>query len=355
MPPARPACPSPRVAGRAALLACGLACSLLFDLACKPTPIDAPAPATAPPPSPTVTPVAAPAPVREVAVTIDDLIIGGRDLELPRTRAMTAALLASVTAAGVPAVGFVNEAKLCDCKERQARIDVLRMWTDAGLELGNHTHSHPSLQTTPLAEFEADVLRGEPVTRELLAARGQQLRWFRHPYLRTGPTAEVRAAFEEFLADHGYTVAPVTFDNSDWMFNFVYTDAKTRGDTDTMTRVGAAFLAHIADSTTFYEGAEQALFGRPIRHILLLHANELNAEYFDDLAAMLRDRGYRFITLERALEDPAYAEPDRFIGAAGVSWMYRWDFTRGREQVDWARQPEPPAFVQELFAAAGGR
>ena len=311
-------------------------------LACTPARVD-PAPAVAP----------ATAPVREVAVTFDDLIIGGRDPGLARTRAMTTALLATVTAEGVPALGFVNEAQLCECAERPARIDILRMWTAAGLELGNHTYSHPSLQTTPLAEFEADVLRGEPVTRELLAARGRSLRYFRHPYLRTGPTAQTRAAFEAFLAEHGYVVAPVTLDNSDWLFNFLYSEAKTRGDVSLMRRVGAAFVEHIAASMSFYEGAEQALFGRPIRHILLLHANELNAEYFDDVVALLRARGYRFVTLERALQDPAYAEPDRFVGPAGVSWMYRWDFTRGREQVDWSAAPEPAAFVRELFAVSG--
>lgn len=293
-------------------------------------------------------------PVREVAVTIDDLIVGGRDLGVAGDRAMTEALLAHVVATGVPAVGFVNEAKLCDCEEREARIDILRLWTEAGLELANHTYSHPSLTRTPLAQFEEDVVRGEPVTRELLAAKGRALRYFRHPYLHTGPSAEVRAQFEAWLAARGYTVAPVTLDNSDWMFNWIYSNAKERGDLETMRRVGEAYVPYMAEVLEFYEAAEQKMFGRPIRHVLLLHANEINAEYFDDIVALFRGRGYQFVTLERALQDPAYREPDRYIGPNGMSWMFRWDHSRGQKQVDWEREPDVPAFVRALYEAEPG-
>ena len=292
------------------------------------------------------------APVREVAVTFDDLIIGGRDLELARTRSMTEALLRTITAEAIPAVGFVNEAKLCECDEHPARVEILRLWAAAGLELANHTYSHPSLTSTSLADYQADLLRGEPVTRALMTEHGKTLRWFRHPYLHTGPTLEIRAAFEGWLGEHGYTVAPVTLDNSDWVFNFVYTDAKTRGDAALMRKVGEAFVAHVDEVMGFYEGAEMAMFQRPIRHVLLLHANELSADWFDDIVVVLRRRGYRFITLEAALQDPAYREPDRHVGPAGMSWMYRWDVTRGRKQVDWESQPAPPAFIRALYEVA---
>src|SRR2546427_9745841 len=57
----------------------------------------------------------------------------------------------------------------------RARTGVLEMWLTAGLELGNHTWSHPDLNTTPLEEFKADVVRGEPVIRRLQeAARSEE-------------------------------------------------------------------------------------------------------------------------------------------------------------------------------------
>ena len=48
--------------------------------------------------------------------------------------------------------------------------------------------------------------------------------------------------------------------------------------------------------------------------VLLLHANQLNADSMPELLAMMRRRGYQFVTLETALQDPAYRLPDRVCG-----------------------------------------
>lgn len=285
---------------------------------------------------------------REVAVTFDDLPMSGTAVPLVRMQAMTARLTAAIAAHGLPVVGFVNESKLRVEGESQQRAALLEQWLDAGAELGNHTDSHPSLHTTPLEEYQRDVIRGETVTRGLLEARGGKLRWFRHPFLRTGPTRAVRDEFERFLAGRGYRVAPVTLDNSDWIFAAVYADAKGRDDRETMQRVARDYAPYMGAMLDYYENLAQRLLGRPIRHVLLLHANELNADHLEALVAMFRRRGYRFVTLEAALEDSAYRLPDDYAGPAGVSWLHRWAFTRGLGQT-WREEPEPPAGVMELY------
>ena len=60
------------------------------------------------------------------------------------------------------------------------------------------TAAIPSL---PLEEFQADVVRGEPVTRGLLAEHGRELRYFRHPFLQVGLELPKRRAFERWLAE----------------------------------------------------------------------------------------------------------------------------------------------------------
>src|SRR5262249_26847884 len=137
--------------------------------------------------------------------------------------------------------------------EIDERIAILKLWLDAGFELGNHTFSHPSLQTTPLPVFEEDLIRGETVTRMLLEQKGMKLRYFRHPFLHTGPTLEVRSAFEKFLAGRGYTVAPVTFDDADYMFNTVYLKARRGGDRVLAERISAAYLEHMRTMFDFFE------------------------------------------------------------------------------------------------------
>jgi len=287
----------------------------------------------------------------EVAVTFDDLLVNGESLELGRIREMTSKLLKTFAEHRIPVVGFVNERQLYRTPgEIDERVAILKMWVDAGLELGNHTFSHPSLHRTPVTVFEDDLIRGETVTRMLLAGAGKKLRYFRHPFLQTGPTLEARATFENFLKERGYTVAPVTVDNSDWMFNSVYTKAKSRGDRELMKRVGEAYVPYMDAVFDFHERAAQTLFGRPVRQTLLLHAHELNADYFGEVCDVMKRRGYSFVTLEEALKDEAYAEPDRYAGASGVSWFYRWDFTRGKKQIDWRAEPHVPDFVQKFYA-----
>jgi hypothetical protein len=64
-------------------------------------------------------------------------------------------------------------------------------------------------------------------------------------------------------------------------------------------------------------GSPRDTFSREIRQVLLTHVNRLNADKLPDLLAILRKRGYRFVTLEEALEDDAYHTPDTFVGRNG--------------------------------------
>jgi peptidoglycan/xylan/chitin deacetylase (PgdA/CDA1 family) len=290
-------------------------------------------------------------PPKEVAVTFDDLPLNGPDEGVVRIRAMTVKLLSILKTNQIPVVAFVNERKLYHSGEIDERVAILKLWIDAGFELGNHTYSHPSLQSTPVADFEEDLVRGETVTRMLLERKGIKLRYFRHPFLHTGPTLEVRKAFEDFLGKRGYTVAPVTFDDADYMFNLIYVRAKDRGDQALEHRVGDAYLEHMRTMFDYFEKLSVEVTGAPIRHVLLVHANELNADYFDSVAQILRDKGYNFVTLGRALEDRAYTLPDSYAGPRGVSWLHRWAYTRGMRDT-LKEEPDPPEFIMKLYKEA---
>jgi peptidoglycan/xylan/chitin deacetylase (PgdA/CDA1 family) len=286
---------------------------------------------------------------REVAVTFDDLPIAGVLSHDPvSSRAITSTLLAAITAHHIPAVGFVNEGKLHRDRGADAkRVDLLRMWLDAGLELGNHTYSHLDLNSTPLPAFEEDVLRGEAVTRPLLRARGMMLRFFRHPFLHTGRDLDTKRQFESFLATHGYRIAPVTIDNDEYIFAAAYDRTSARGDRDLMRRIAEAYVPYMEAKLAFFERNSRDLVGYEMRQILLLHANPMNAEHFGAVARMIERRGYHFITLDRALEDAAYALPDTYVGSGGITWLHRWALTRGVGKEFFAGEPAVPAFVEK--------
>ncbi|HZH30460.1 MAG TPA: polysaccharide deacetylase family protein [Pyrinomonadaceae bacterium] len=298
--------------------------------------------------------IASNAPVRRrVAVTVDDLPFtgDGGKTGIAELRGYTSKLLQTFTAKKIPAIGFVNERKLEREGEREARIGLLKMWTDAGFELGNHTFAHASFYRTPLAAFQQQVIDGEPVTRSLLAARGRRLRYFRHPYLNTGPDIQTKEAFEKFLVARGYRVAPVTIDNAEWIFAAAYAQAAERGDRETAARIADEYVPYMERMFEFYEGMSVELFGREIQQTLLIHANSLNADHFERIAAMLRRRGYEFVTLDEALRDEAYAHRDTYTGATGISWLQRWAITRGGK---FRKEPPLPPYMRQFDPAGSG-
>jgi peptidoglycan/xylan/chitin deacetylase (PgdA/CDA1 family) len=286
---------------------------------------------------------------REMAITFDDLP-AQRAQALPEERIVeiTDGLLSILTAHGVPAIGFVNENKLeVDGRLSPARVRLLERWLEAGFELGNHSYSHPDLHTTALADYQADVLRGEQVIRPLATARGRPLRYFRHPYLHTGRDLETRDALVDFLAERGYRVAPVTIDNSEWIFARAYDEALDREDASLARRVGEAYVEYLLAMTRYYERQSEVLFGRLFPQVLLLHANSLNARHSGQLLAALETAEYTFVSLDEALADPIYRTPDRYTGPAGITWIHRWAITRGVEGSRFAGEPTTPAWVQE--------
>jgi peptidoglycan/xylan/chitin deacetylase (PgdA/CDA1 family) len=294
-----------------------------------------------------------PQPARAMAITIDDLptaSVLGEDID--GAEATTAALLAAIRRAGVPAIGFVNERKL----ETNGRVDprrvaLLQHWLSAGLELGNHSYSHPDLHRIDVADFEADVARGDAVTRRLTTAAGRVLRYFRHPFLHTGRSQEIRDRFERFLRARGYAVAPVTIDNYDYTFAAAYDRARAAGDRALAGKVRDEYLRYMEAVVAYYEAQARAIVGRDIIHTLLLHANALNAATLDALVERLRGRGYRFVTVDEALRDPAYALPDDYVGAGGISWLHRWALTKGLRGGIFAGEPAVPEWVSRTAGA----
>ena len=280
---------------------------------------------------------------KEIAVTIDDLPLNGPQFDAARLRVMTDKFTAGLKKFQIPAVGFVNESLLYQPNETDARIAILKSWSDAGVELGNHGFSHLGFKDATLADYTDDFVRGDAVMRMILQPEARKLRYFRHPFLQTGATLETEKAFENFIAERGYVIAPVTIDTMDWMFLNAYAKAQQEKDSAMMRSVSDEYLKYVDIKFDYCEKVAADLFGQPIKHILLLHANELNADNFDRLANVIKSKGYRFITLEQALQDAAYRRPEKYVATS--DWLSLWAFAKGKQ----SSVPQPPEFIQKIF------
>ena len=287
---------------------------------------------------------------RKVAVSFDDLpavhMPASDACNLESIEKMTQRLLTKVSTSGVPAVGLVVESRLCDELRRRHLAPLLERWLDAGLELGNHSYSHFDLNRTPPKQYREDIIRGESTTTRLLADRGRKLRYFRYPYLHAGDDPEKKNAIETFLAERGYTNAPVTIDNQEWIFATLYASARDRGDGETARKVFDAYIPYMETMFEYYEDLSMKVFGREIPQVLLLHANPINSDSFDALANMISGRGYSYVSLDEALADEAYQSPDTYVGTEGLSWLLRWARAAG---VQVPKEPREPPWLAELF------
>lgn len=285
---------------------------------------------------------------RQIAVTVDDLPVVSPQKDLTARQQITKNLLKHIKKAKIPAIGFVNENKLYDKDNKldELQVDLLRMWLDTGLELGNHTYSHMSLHDNSLEKYEADILKGEIVTKQLLETNRKKMRYFRHPFLWTGLSMEIKNDLGKFLAEHNYTIAPVSIDNADWIFARAYEKAFAKNDEKLMKQIGDAYIPYLDSKVDYWERQSVTLFKREIKQILLLHANFINSVYFGDIAKMLKKRKYKFVTLEESLSDEAYKLPDNFVKRNGISWLHRWALDKGREYI-LPDEPRVPEFVMK--------
>ena len=282
---------------------------------------------------------------RFIAVTIDDLPVVVKNGNLKLRQEITRKILAHIKKEKAPVIGFVNEAKLYENdKIASAEVDLLKAWLDAGLELGNHTYSHLSLHDNSLEKYEGEILKGEIVTKKLLEDRNKKIRFFRHPYLWTGLSMEIKNDLGKFLSEHNYAIAPVTIDNSDWIFARAYDNAIEKKDLKLKKQISAAYVPYLEAKLDYWERQSVKLFGREIKQILLLHANSINADHLGDLFKAMKKRNYKFVSLEDALKDEAYKLPDNFVKRNGISWLHRWALDKGKDYV-LQNEPNVPDFV----------
>jgi len=283
-----------------------------------------------------------PAQTRSVALTFDDLPLAGGG-GAADAQEVNRAILAALARHHAPAIAFVNEQRVRQIGEAEGKA-ILRDWLESGQDLGNHTFSHRDLDDLTIDEFRAEVIEGEASIVPILRERGRKLRYLRFPFNHSGDTQEKRDAVAAFLAGRGYAVATCTIDNEDWEFARAYYVMRTAPDPESAKKLRTAYLAYTAAEIDYYTGLHKKVLGREIPHVMLLHANRLNADVLDDVLRIFEQRGYRFVTLDEAQSDAAYRIPDTLVTREGPMWGYRWAQERG-VKIDGSLEPEPPAWI----------
>lgn len=285
---------------------------------------------------------------REIAITIDDLPIVSKIQDKDWMLGITDSLISHLKKYEIPATGFIIKSKVITPDSIDIfKLGLLKRWMDAGIDLGNHTYSHPSLNKVSSSEYITDITQGDEIFNKIKPGFKPEL--FRHPFLHTGRDSITRITVENFLKDNGYTIATVSVDNADYIYASAYEKCIREKDYVTQKKVGEDYVSYMERVVEYYENQSKALLGYEIKQIFLMHANKLNADYLDELAQMLISRGYKFISVKEALKDPAYKLSDTYFGAGGISWLHRWALTQGKRGEFFKGEPEVPEFVDSLY------
>lgn len=283
-----------------------------------------------------------------VNLSVDDLTVVSYGIQdTTFTYGITRSLIQTFDKYQIPAIGFVNESKVyTNDSVDLSKVKHLEMWASKGYDLGNHTFAHLSYHRTPFDEYTAGVLKGEQITRALLTEYGKTLKYFRHPYLQVGLTRFAYDSLNQFLAEHNYTVAPISIDNSDWRFAKAYSDAYKTGDSALMEKIGEAYVDYMEEVLVYFEGQSNKLFGRVIAQTLLTHASYLNAQYLDEVMERYVQHGYEFVTMDKALEDPVYQSKVTYFDNGGISWIDRLALSQGQSKGFFKDEPKVPEFIR---------
>lgn len=232
---------------------------------------------------------------REIALTIDDLPLVASKMDTPgnqqRARERFESIVNTLKDNKIPAVGFVIGGAIE--KDQMAFLEEFR---DAGLMLGNHTYSHWNLNRKTAEAYIADIDRADKILAPLMTTP----KYFRYPYLAEG-NKDSKPKVLAYLAEHGYTVAPVTIDSKDFRFNEQLYKVPFRSRVAYIMKFKPTYLAYIWKQTL---AAEKKANGMPVKQILLIHANLLNSYALPDIIEMYKKNGYTFISLTDALKNP---------------------------------------------------
>lgn len=266
-----------------------------------------------------------------IAITIDDLPAHA-SLPPGQTRAAIGrSIIAALKAGRVPARGFVNGAAI---EKEPLSAQVLEDWAKAGLTLGNHGWSHRNLDTMSPAEFEAELVRNEPLLGRVAA--GQDWRWFRYPYLAEGKDPAKRDAARAILAARGYRIAAVTMSFGDFAYSDPYARCVAQHDRTAIAGLERDWLAAAKAEAIRARAMAHTLYGRDIPYVLLLHLGALDARLMPRLIALYRRMGFDFVSLEQAERDPVYAADLDPATPAAIPGL------EGRLKA--AGKPVPPSF-----------
>lgn len=231
---------------------------------------------------------------REIALTIDDLPFVGANNKnansVKRSNDRIQSIIQTLVDHKIPATGFIIGEAVT-----KEQLPLLEEFRASGVALGNHTYSHKSLNNLSAEKYIADIDRADKKLTPLMT----EPKYFRYPYLAESK-GEKKQQVYDYLAEHQYTIAPVTIDSKDYNFNARLLAIPWQKRAQNLKQIQTRYLEYVWNQTLKAE-ARAEKNGTTGKQILLIHANLLNSHTLGQLIDMYQKNGYTFIGLNDAI------------------------------------------------------
>ena len=251
---------------------------------------------------------------KQIAITFDELP-AAQAFEEVHPDAINYLILEALKKHQVKATGFVVGSRV------EENLDILGQWLQAGHLLGSMTFDNEDLHNVTPDQFKQEIVEGAEELEPVLNGFEQQKRYFRFPFLHYGATRKDKQTIRDFLGSHRQIIAHATVVPEDFTYNNVLSGLGKIPDSTRLLQLRDEYFNHVLDLVDRQEQFAQRLAGRPVRQILLLKANRLNAIFLDEILTALEEQGYGFITLDAALRDEIYSRAENYTGARGVGYL----------------------------------
>ena len=239
----------------------------------------------------------------QVSITVDDLPAHGPLSDFGNRLEIAQQMIAVFKKHSVREVyGFVN-GKPAD--ENPNDVSVFEAWVKGGHPLGNHTYSHVDASKVSPETFSADWKKNEEILKRF--SKNGDYHYFRFPYLNMGETWEKRQEIVKKLELGGYKISEVTLDFSDWAWNEPFDRCVKKKNTKAIKELEDYYLKIALQQLDWSIQASEKTFDRVIPLVLLLHIASFGTKNLDKLLTTYEKRGVEFVSLKKAMSDPAYA------------------------------------------------
>jgi peptidoglycan/xylan/chitin deacetylase (PgdA/CDA1 family) len=196
-----------------------------------------------------------------------------------------------------------------------SHLSMLHDWIAAGQFLANHTFSHLHLSQVTSSAYMDDIRRNDFLLAILSAS---PRKYFRYPFLDEGDSHEKRDTIRQFLLAEDYQIVPVTIPIEEYRWNATFIDCLLNNNLEGLQILKSNLVKHALAMLEIASEYAQLLYGKNVKHILLLHQTMFNAYILDDILQAYKNAGVKFISLTEALSEDIYqANP----GVLGVEYF----------------------------------